>query len=218
MRIHLKINSNNQIIPFDHQSLMVGTIHKWLGWNDLHGSIALFSFSRLEGAKPAKDGFKFEKNTSFYISAYDIQVIKALIKGIQSDPTMFSRLEVYELTIEEDPDLSQREYFQPGSPIFIKRKVDNRSIHYLFNDADANQLMKETLQTKMKIVGLEDDTLDICFDLRYSNAGTKLISYDGVRNRANWCPVIIKGKPETKLFAWNVGIGNSTGIGFGAIK
>jgi CRISPR/Cas system endoribonuclease Cas6 (RAMP superfamily) len=34
----------------------------------------------------------------------------------------------------------------------------------------------------------------------------------------NWCPIIIKGKPETKLFAWNVGLGNSTGIGFGAIK
>jgi CRISPR/Cas system endoribonuclease Cas6 (RAMP superfamily) len=29
--------------------------------------------------------------------------------------------------------------------------------------------------------------------------------------------VIIEGKPETKLFAWDVGIGNSTGIGFGAI-
>jgi len=218
MRIHLKIKSNNQIIPFDHQPLMVGTIHKWLGWNDLHGSTALFSFSRLEGAKPAKGGFKFERNTSFYISAHDIHVIKALINGIQTDPTLFSRLEVYELVIEEDPDLSQREYFQPGSPIFIKRKVDNHSIHYLFNDADANQLLKETLQTKMKVIGLEDDTLDIRFDLQYSNAGTKLITYDSIRNRANWCPVIIKGKPETKLFAWNVGLGNSTGIGFGAIK
>jgi CRISPR-associated endoribonuclease Cas6 len=45
-----------------------------------------------------------------------------------------------------------------------------------------------------------------------------MIIYKGIANKANWCPVIIKGRPETKLFAWNVGLGNSTGIGFGAIK
>lgn len=29
MRIHLKIYSGNSIIPFNHQHLLVGTIHKW---------------------------------------------------------------------------------------------------------------------------------------------------------------------------------------------
>jgi CRISPR-associated endoribonuclease Cas6 len=70
----------------------------------------------------------------------------------------------------------------------------------------------------MKLAGLEDDTLEIQFDRENPRATTKLINYKEIKNRTNWCPVIIKGKPETKLFAWNVGIGNSTGIGFGAIK
>ena len=43
-------------------------------------------------------------------------------------------------------------------------------------------------------------------------------NYNGVENKASWCPVIVEGKPETKAFAWNVGLGNSTGIGLGAIK
>jgi CRISPR/Cas system endoribonuclease Cas6 (RAMP superfamily) len=30
--------------------------------------------------------------------------------------------------------------------------------------------------------------------------------------------VIIKGTPEQLAFAWNVGLGNSTGIGFGALN
>lgn len=218
MRIHLKIKSKNQVIPFNHQPLMVGTIHKWLGWNEFHGTIALFSFSRLEGAKPIKEGLKFEKDTTFFISAYDVNVIKALIKGIQADPTMFYDLEVEEIIIEQDPDLTQQEYFQIGSPIFIKRNEEDHIVHYTFNDPKSNELLKETLLTKMKKVGLEDDTLEISFDLKYSNAKTKLIDYSGIKNRANWCPVIIKGKPETKLFAWNVGLGNSTGIGFGAIR
>jgi hypothetical protein len=41
--------------------------------------------------------------------------------------------------------------------------------------------------------------------------------YRNISMRVNKCPVIIKGRPETKSFAWNVGIGNSTGIGLGAI-
>ena len=70
----------------------------------------------------------------------------------------------------------------------------------------------------MKKIGLIDKTLSIQFEANYPNSRTKKITYKGVQNRANWCPVIIEGKPETKLFAWNVGLGNSTGIGFGAIK
>ena len=59
--------------------------------------------------------------------------------------------------------------------------------------------------------------LDISFDLTYAKKKIKFINYRGIRNKANLCPVYIKGKPETKAFAWNVGIGNSTGIGFGSI-
>jgi len=70
----------------------------------------------------------------------------------------------------------------------------------------------------MQVAGLTDDTLELRFDKDYPRASTKLVDYDGIKNRASWCPVIMKGKPETKLFAWNVGLGNSTGIGFGAVK
>ena len=41
MRVHIKIEKNKQIIPFDHQHLLVGVIHKWLGWNEEHGKISL---------------------------------------------------------------------------------------------------------------------------------------------------------------------------------
>lgn len=90
--------------------------------------------------------------------------------------------------------------------------------HIVYDDPRANVCLQETLQTKMKKAGLSDESLSISFDLTYLKAGTKKITYNGVENRASWCPVIIEGNPETKLFAWNVGLGNSTGIGFGAIK
>jgi len=218
MRIHLKIESTNHTIPFDHQPLLVGTIHKWLGLNEEHGQMSLYSFSRIEGGRATKEGLKFNRDATFFISSYDIELIKKLVWGIQQDKTMFCGLTVKELVLEQDPDLSARELFFVRSPIFIKRHFEDVTEHILFTDERAPQFLKETLQRKMKLAGLTDDDFEISFDTSYSRAELKLINYKGISNKANWCPVIIKGSQEVKLFAWNVGLGNSTGIGFGGIK
>lgn len=218
MRIHIKIKVGNQLIPFEHQPLMVGVIHKWLGMNNEHGKLSLHCFSRLEGGKAQDGALKFKNETTFFFSSHKVDFIKRIITGIQNDPLMFHGLEVSEIILQEDPDLSNREIFQVASPILIKRRNGERIDHILFNDPRANDCLKETLQSKMRLVGIKDDTLSIWFDNNYKNAKTTMINYNGIKNRSSWCPVIIKGKPETKLFAWNVGLGNSTGIGFGAIK
>ncbi len=218
MRLHLKIESSNQLIPFDHQPLLVGTIHKWLGINKEHGAVSLYSFSRLEGGKATEKGLKLGASTRFFISSHRPELLKKLIEGIQQDNTMFHGLRVQELIIEEDPDLSERNRFFPASPIFIKRRFREDTEHVSYTDERASQFLKESLQSKMKLAGIEDDDFDICFDTSDPNAGVKLVTYKGIMNKASWCSVIITGKPETKLFAWNVGLGNSTGIGFGAIK
>lgn len=218
MRLHLKIDSSNQIIPFDHQPLLVGTIHKWLGINNEHGEVSLYSFSRLDAGKPVKGGLKFGAETSFFISSYDQELIKKLVWGIQQDKTLFNGLTVKEIFLEKDPDMSKRERFFVASPIFIKRRFEDVTEHVLYTDERAPQFLKETLQTKMKLAGIQDDDFEIYFDPMHTKAGLKLVNYKGVQNKANWCSVIIKGSVAAKLFAWNVGLGNSTGIGFGAIR
>lgn len=218
MRIYLKTNLQSSVISFDHQPLLVGAIHKWLGWNEEHGKISLYSFSRLQGGKVTHNGLLFEKGTSFFFSSHSSELMKNLISGIRADHTMFSGLYVSDIIIQEDPDLTERELFFAASPILIKRVFGEKIDHILFNDDRADKYLKETLVTKLKEAGIYDDSFDIRFDRNYPKAGTKMIIYKGIANKANWCAVIIKGKPETKLFAWNVGLGNSTGAGFGAIK
>lgn len=127
-------------------------------------------------------------------------------------------MEVEEIAVIEDPHLSDAVRFNIGSPILIKRYADTKVKHYVYTDPQTDEFLKETLLTKMNLAGLEDDTLDIHFDRDYPKASTKLVDYNGIKNRANWCPIIVKGKPETLLFAWNVGLGSSTGIGFGALR
>ena len=45
MRIYLRTTPNDVIVPFDYQQKIVGTIHKWLGNNEIHDKISLYSFS-----------------------------------------------------------------------------------------------------------------------------------------------------------------------------
>jgi CRISPR-associated endoribonuclease Cas6 len=220
MRLHIKIKSENQIVPFNHQHLLTGAIHKWLGWNKEHGELSLYSFSRLGGGRKMRDGLVFREGSTFFISSPDEEMSRQLIDGIQEDPAMFSGLSVAEVIMQPTPDMSEKSVFYPASPIFIKRKEEgsNGIEHIVYNDARANACLKETLESKLQKAGMSDETLDVKFDLSYHRAGTKLITYKEIKNKANWCPVIIEGKPETKAFAWEVGLGNSTGVGFGAVK
>jgi len=218
MRIHLKIRSSQKTVPFDHQKLLTATIHKWIGWNNEHGTVSLYSFSQIEGGKAGSAGLQFPDQTYLFFSSFNPDLIKRIIEGIRTDPTMFFGLTVSEIIIQDDPDLSNRSLFFPASPIFIKRRVYEGEDHILYNDFRANDCLKETLLTRMTKAGLSDESLMVKFDSNYPKSRTKKITYNKIQNRASWCPVIIEAKPETKLFAWNVGLGNSTGIGFGAIK
>lgn len=219
MRIHLRTTSNDKLISYDYQKKLVGTLHKWLGINSEHDLMSLYSFSWLHGSVSGQQGLNFPNGASWFISFYDTPKMKLIMSDILKDPEMFGGMRVIDMTIEETPDLSDRGLFYLGSPIFIKRFVEGGEIkYYTFNDIESNELMKQTLMHKMVIAGLPiDETLDISFDLSYAKKKIKFINYRNIRNKANLCPVYIKGRPETKAFAWNVGIGNSTGIGFGSI-
>lgn len=219
MRIHINTTQNSEPVPFDYQQKMVGTIHKWIGINSIHDTISLYSFSWLNGAR-VNDGFlQFSRGATFFLSFYNEDVIRQIIKTILDDPDMFCGMSVLDVRIDEEPDLAQREVFNCASPILIKRRLEDGTIkQYNFNDSQANLLMKETLLSKMREAGLEEDeSLEIHFDTSFPRKKLKLVHYHGIGNKTSLCPVIIKGKTTTKLFAWNVGLGNSTGIGFGAI-
>lgn len=220
MRIYIKTTPNTQPIPIDYQHKLVGTIHKWIGSNNnLHGDISLYSFSWLQGSKYDGKNLSFKQGATFFISFYDEGVIKDIIRTILDNPQMFCGLEVTDVQIAKTPDLKEKTTFYCGSPVFIKRRLPNGNIkQFNYNNKESSQLMKETLLNKMRKAGLEEDeTLDIKFDTSYQGKRLKLIKYHGIGNKASMCPVIITGKTETKLFAWNVGIGSCTGIGFGAI-
>jgi CRISPR-associated endoribonuclease Cas6 len=88
--------------------------------------------------------------------------------------------------------------------------------HLRFDDPRASELMTATMQKKMAKAGLQGDVI-VRFDNLYEKAKTSLVQINNVSTRCNRCPVIIEGAPELVRFAWEVGVGHSTGCGFGGV-
>ena len=45
MRVHLFTPPADRIIPFNYQPILTGALHKWLGPNDMHEDISLYSIT-----------------------------------------------------------------------------------------------------------------------------------------------------------------------------
>lgn len=196
-------------------------MHKWIGPdNELHGRMSLYSFSWLQNSEMRNGGLFFSGGAKFFVSFYDEAVMRGIVRSILDSPEMFCGMEVTDVSLMDDPDLTGRSLFYLGSPVFLHRraKEGKRSTQYTFQDEISSQLMTGILKRKMEIAGLPaDENLSVRFDLSYSRKRTKLVTYKEIKNKASVCPVIIDGSNRSKQFAWNVGIGNSTGIGFGSI-
>lgn len=218
MRLHIKTTPSKEAISFNYQHILTGAVHKWLGKNNFHDAVSLYSFSWLNGAKSTINGLSFPNGASFFISFHSVDFGKRLISGIQNDNSITDFLQVREIQIQDDPNFHSEFEFYSASPIFIKRKVENRIHHYTFLDEIAGDLLTETLKTKLRIANISDENVTIKFNTNYAKSTIKVIHYNGIGNKVSICPIIISGTQEQLTFAWNVGIGNSTGIGFGALK
>ena len=51
MRLHFFLTPNRQPVPFSYQHFLTGAFHKWLGANELHDNLSLYSLSWLDGSR-----------------------------------------------------------------------------------------------------------------------------------------------------------------------
>ena len=218
MRLYLKLSKNKQIVSFDYQANLVGTLHKWLGKNDLHDEVSLYSMSWLAGNSKSHDkGLTFPNGADWFISAPNEKFIKNILRGVLEDASVCFGMTVKDVIISETPVFNSVERFAVASPVFIKRRIEDNQVYFYHNQTESDAFLTETLKTKLKKGGLSEENVTVRFDRDYSNPKIKVSVYKGIKNKASICPIIVEGTPEQVAFAWNVGIGNSTGIGFGAL-
>ncbi|HEX8546410.1 MAG TPA: CRISPR-associated endoribonuclease Cas6 [Cytophagaceae bacterium] len=218
MRIYLSLSKNNASVSFQYQQMLTGALHKWIGKNEAHDDISLYSFSWLSNGRVKDKGLYFDNGSTWFISCHETWMVKKIIEGVQKDPKLFDGMEVKEISIKEPPLFDNVHRFSVASPVFIKRRQEERIKFYYHSDPEASAFMTDTLKKKLLKAGLSADDVLVDFDKTYPNPQIKGTSYYGIHSKGSVCPVIIKGTQEQIQFAWNVGLGNSTGIGFGALN
>lgn len=226
MRIYLNLSPNTELVPFNYQQSLVGAFHKWLGENELHDDISLYSLSWLDHlgnprykTNKAKTGLAFPHGAEMFISSVLPDLHKKSIDGIFKDQEINWGMKVQEVRMKPTPDFGTRHRFTAQSPILIQRTPEEKKHQQYFfhNDEMSNKYLTETLNRKMAKVGLTARAT-VSFDKSYNNPYVKMTKYRNINIKGSMCPVIVEGDPKAVQFAWEVGVGNSTGIGFGALR
>ena len=105
-----------------------------------------------------------------------------------------------------------------------RRRDDGSREYLLYDDERADAALTRTLRRKVDAAGLDvaPDAVRVRFDRGDDGADTKLatIEKDGheIHHKGSVCPIIVEGPTEASRFAWNVGVGELTGSGFGALR
>jgi len=219
MRLYLQLSKNRAVIPFNYQSYLTGAIHKWMGRNNSqHDSLSLYSFSWFQNVETSRTGVNLTKESYFFISGYEESLIKQILQGVMDDPSVCYGSSVTDVQITNEPSFQSAQTFFTASPVFIKRRIENNEKHFTYENPASSLYLTETLKKKLEVAQLSSEGITVRFDDTYANPRTRIIRYNDIGNRVSVCPITIEGTPDQLQFAWNVGVGNSTGIGFGSLK
>lgn len=221
MRLHFTLSPNQQPVPFAYQHYLTGAFHKWLGANDLHDRLSLYSLSWLDGSRMRRGALDFPGGARFFISLYDESLAEQIVNTALRDPEVCCGMRVIRIEQQATPRFGERYTFKVGSPVLAKsREVDGKVRHYIYSDPEADSALTATLRHKLDSAGLgaPHNAVTVSFDRTYRTPKTKLVTIKDIANRASICPVTIEGTPEAVSFAWNVGVGHGTGSGFGALQ
>ena len=211
------------MVPFDYLPTLVGAFHRWAGHDAArHDGLSLYSLAWLHGGRAARLGIRFADGAHWHISAPDEALIHALVSGVVRAPDLGLGLRVADARLLRTPAFAAGEQpFRVASPVFIKHQPpgDARpASHLLPGHPQADELLTATLRRKLQQAGLDDTGAAVRFDPAYiATAKTKLFRYKQVQCRASVCPVLVSGSAAQIGFAWEVGVGHSTGIGCGAL-
>ncbi len=221
MRLHLFLSPNERPVPFDYQHYLTGAFHKWLGANDLHEAISLYSLSWLYEGRARGRAVEFPRGAHWFLSVYDEALIEPLVNSALRDPEVCCGMRVARIEQQATPRFGARHTFRVGSPVLARSKESEVSKvrHYTYFDPEADEVLTATLRHKLDAAGLgaPHNRVAVSFDRTYRTPKTKLVTIKDIRNRASICPVTIEGTPEALAFAWNVGVGHGTGSGFGCL-
>ncbi|MCC5935326.1 MAG: CRISPR-associated endoribonuclease Cas6 [Candidatus Cyclonatronum sp.] len=220
MKFRIHLSPNTEAVPFNYAHQLCGIFHHWLGPNELHDMLSLYSLGWLRSGRASGGGLWFSEGTSWDIGIHNDAIAERLVRGLLLKDFRFYGMEIRRVTPLAPPDFSSgRHRFLSDSPVLLRRVEDDQSrTHVTFKDPDSSRILQQRIRRKAEEAQLpEAAALRLRFDPAYRNPKTKLVRLKTIDYRASVCPLLAEGTPEALQFLWTVGAGEMTGVGFGSL-
>lgn len=220
MKLQIRLSPNKQPVPFDYLHKLGGVLHKWLGaQNQWHGSRSLYGFGGLSGGGMKDGALDFPEGATWQIGFPAQEGILHIMKGMMMDRDVFFGMKVRDVREIESPNFSLLHRFVVNTPILLRNPRPNGSqAHILWYEEKANVLLNARIRKKLEEVGLGEEPLFLQFDTRYQGAKAKIVKIKDIEMKGSICPIEASGSAKALKFLWEVGAGELTGMGFGALR
>ncbi|MEM8599996.1 MAG: CRISPR-associated endoribonuclease Cas6 [Bacteroidota bacterium] len=196
-------------------------MHAWLGRNEIHDELSLYSFGWLRKGRVRQGRLDFPGGTTWTVSFVDPALGKRLLNGVLDDPDVTCGMRVSEVQLAEAPEFGASQRFLIDGAVLTRRNRDDGGRdHLTFADEGADETLTRTLRSKLAAAGLDASAhqVRVRFDREWPGAKSKVVTLKGVTYKTSVCPVIVEGTPEAVRFAWLAGAGELTGSGLGALR
>lgn len=221
MRIKILLSGTNNQLPINNQDIVNSFIHRALGKdNKYHNQKNDYSISSLQGGKwiPETNNISFVKGGYITISSLNKEFLDDILLGLYK--TSFHQdIKVLGIEFIEEQFYNGWNHFATLSPFIIKEQQDKKRYSFLtLDDINFESKVKNYLLLKLSKINPKLDFSE--FDVKIENNPNhkaKKVLVKNVINRANQCQVSIKCKREVAELIYNIGLGQSTGSGFGTV-
>lgn len=218
MRIKIELTQPTESVPVNNQHFLNGFIFASFGKNcNKHDKFSDYNITSLQGGKlnDDKKTLSFPKSKPyFYISGND-EFIKFAVNAFVNSNASFFGMKFYNIDVTND--FKVNEYFDhivTISPIIVKNKNGKK---ISFKDSQWIENLTDNCKKKLEYLGINDPT----FRLEIVNPHKAKEKCIWVGNTFNICSNVrlkVHGYKRTRTILYNMGLGGSTGSGFGGIK
>lgn len=218
MRIRVFFEKKDITIPFNNQHIMNGFVYSVLkNPEKYHNSFSNYSVSSIQGTHITDDKKALYFHTQPYIDITSDNVdfisdfVNGLCESIASGNENFFGLRPENFTSINMPIAPEYDMVKTSSPIIIKNKEGWK---LTCEDNGWETALNEHAKLKLQHEGISDPT----FKIEVLKASKKLINVGETFNPCTNALMIVRGKKSSREKIYNMGLGNSTGSGFGSIE
>ena len=216
--MRIKINFSCHKDGFDKpiQDYVNSFIHKLLGHNNVyHDSFSNYSISSLNGGVIVDGKITYPYGGYLYISSLDMDFLFKIKKALLKTNFQLCDMSPVSANIEDFYPMNEYDIIRTVNPILLK---DGDNI-ITYKDENFIEVLLEKSKKKLLHNGIpynKVETLNI-EPFHFEKAKVKYAKVKNVINKSSHVMLCIKGDRDARYALYNLGLGKSTGCGFGNV-